>query len=341
MTRLRAALEDAELARRRPRIAAGPIAAPSVRLATLPGTAGAPALRIVQTVARAPAERRSLMILVDASAANRGAAAGLGRALSALPAGLPVGLAVAAEEPRTVAPAPWSKAQSDRFRQALKTAAFEGGQDNLPALADSIEASAGSGSALLWIHGPQPVGFGYSQARLNQVLERSADLPRLVRYQAEPGPAFTVSGHAWFETALEIPPSGDAGADLSALLARISAGGEGWQVTRTEAGEKAGPAGSAHIARLWGAGRLATAAGAQGKEREKAIALAYRLNIVTPVSGAVVLETDAEYKRNGLSVPGSADVPTVPEPETWALIALVAGLLLWQYRRLRRRPVFG
>jgi hypothetical protein len=93
---------------------------------------------------------------------------------------------------------------------------------------------------------------------------------------------------------------------------------------------------------LWGADRLAGAAGTQGKEREKAIALAHRLNIVTPVSGAVVLETDAEYKRGGLAVPGSADVPTVPEPETWALIALVAALLLWQNRRLRlRRPVFA
>jgi hypothetical protein len=93
---------------------------------------------------------------------------------------------------------------------------------------------------------------------------------------------------------------------------------------------------------LWGAQQLAAAAGTQGKERAKAIALAHRLNIVTPVSGAVVLETDSEYKNNGLAIPGSADVPTVPEPETWALIALVAALLLWQVRRLRRpRPAFG
>lgn len=343
VTQLRAALDDGELGRRRPRIAAAPIEAPSARLATLPATPGHPALRIVQTVARAPAKRpRSLIVLVDASATNRKAAAALGRAMATLPAGLPVGLVLASEEPRTVAPAPWSQAQSARFRRALESTMFEGGQDNLPALAEAIEASAGADSALLWIHGPQPVDFGYSGARLEQVLERSTELPQLIRYQAEPGPAFNVSGNSWFETALDMPPSGDAGADLAGLLELLSAGGEGWEVTRAEAGGKAGPAASPHIARLWGAARLATAAGAQGKDREKAIALAHRLNIVTPVSGAVVLETDAEYKRSGLAVPGSGDVPTVPEPETWALIALVAALLFWQHRRLRRRrEVFG
>jgi hypothetical protein len=338
VTRLRAALDDGDLARRRPRIAAPRVEAPAARSATLPATPTAPAFHIVQTIARAPLNRpRSLILLLDASATNRASAAALGRALDTLPAGLPVGLFIAAEEPREVAPAPWSPAQASRIRQALRNTTFGGGQDNLPALADALEASAGAGSALLWVHGPQPVDFAQSRARLEQVLERSRELPSLVRYQAEAGPAFTMAGHAWFEAAREAPPSGDAGADLAALVARLSAGGEGWQVSRAEGAGRAGPASSTHIARLWGADRLATAAGTQGREREKAIALAHRLNIVTPVSGAVVLETDGEYKRAGLAVPNAADVPTVPEPETWALIALVAALLLWQYRRLGRR----
>lgn len=339
-TRLRATLDDSELARRRPRIAAPRIAEPSVRTAILPATRAGPALRIVQTVARAPLRRpASLVLLVDSSASNREAAAGLERALGALPEGLPVGLVIAGDAPGQVEPAPWSPAHSARLRQALEDAAFEGGQDNLPALAEAAEAAGGPDSVLLWIHGPQPVDFARSAARLEQVLERMRALPRLVRYQAEAGPAFAVAGHSWFESALEPPPSGDPSADLAALLARLG-NGEAWQVTRAEAAAPAGPSASAHIARLWAADRLAGAGDARGKERERAIALAHRLNIVTPVSGAVVLETDAEYERGGLAVPGAGDVPTVPEPETWALMALVAALLLWQLRRFRR-PAFG
>jgi hypothetical protein len=335
-TRLRSALGDAEIGARRPRIAAGRIEAPSVRSAILPASASEPALHIVQTIARAASPRPSrLILLVDSSATNREAAAGLVRALDALPAGLPVGLFIAGEEPGRVAPAPSSPAQLARMKQALTAAHFRGGQDNLPALAEALDASGGGGSVLVWIHGAQPVAFAASAARLEQQLERSGALPKLVRYQAEPGPAFAASGHAWFQSAHDAPPSGDPAADLGALLAGFSRR-EGWAVTRTEAQGGAGPAASAHIARLWGAERLSTAAGSQGKERDRAIALAHRLNIVTPVSGAVVLETDSEYERNGLAVPDPADVPTVPEPETWALIAIAAALLLWHYRRRRR-----
>lgn len=338
-TQLRAALEDGDLARRRPRIAAARIEFPAARSASLPAAGAAPALRVVQTVAPAASKRpASLILLVDASAANRGAAAGLERALGAIPAGLPVGLVIAGEEQGQVEPERWSPGHEARIRQALKDIAFEGGQDNLPALTEAAEVGGDADSVLLWVHGPQPVDFVHSRARLEQVLERSRALPRLVRYQAEAGPAFAVAGHPWFETARESPPSGEPAADLAALLASIGSG-DSWQVTRAEAAGPAGPAASAHIARLWGADRLAGAASTQGKEREKAIALAHRLNIVTPVSGAVVLETDAEYKRGGLAVPDSADVPTVPEPATWALIALVAAMFLWQLRR-QRRPAF-
>lgn len=334
-SQIRVAIGGGDLARR-PRILAGPIRGPATRTAVVPAAVGQPALNVVQTIARARTPRpSSLILLLDGSAANRRAGAGLGKALEALPADLPVGLFIAADTPRRVEAAPWSADQRSRMLQALADTAFGGGQDNLPALADALDASAGGDSVLVWIHGPQPVAFARSGARLDQVLERSRDLPRLVRYQAETGPFFTVAGHPWFETAREAPPTGEAAADLTALLGQLAGGGESWQVARAPAGGPSGPASSVHIARLWGAGQLATAAAAKGRDRERAIALAHRLNIVTPVSGAVVLETDSDYKRSGLAVPGSGDVPTVPEPATWALIAIAAALLLWQLRRRR------
>src|SRR5690606_6872910 len=71
------------------------------------------------------------------------------------------------------------------------------------------------------------------------------------------------------------------------------------------------------------------------------VALARRL--VTPVSGAVVLETDEEYDEHGLKRPPEsapdAFGPALPEPEEIALIAVAALVLAGALAReiLRRR----
>jgi hypothetical protein len=58
---------------------------------------------------------------------------------------------------------------------------------------------------------------------------------------------------------------------------------------------------------------------------------------VTPVSGAVVLETKAQYAEAGLAPTDGSEgpnVPTVPEPGTWALILSLALALLIARRRM-------
>jgi len=62
------------------------------------------------------------------------------------------------------------------------------------------------------------------------------------------------------------------------------------------------------------------------------MATAYQL--VTPVSGAVVLETKEQYEAAGLEPVKPGSVPTIPEPETWAMI-IVALLILVLRRRSR------
>ncbi len=64
-----------------------------------------------------------------------------------------------------------------------------------------------------------------------------------------------------------------------------------------------------------------------------ATTLATRYQLVTPVSGAVVLETALEYDAAGLEPVDAASVPTVPEPEVWALMLVAAAMLLWMARR--------
>ena len=60
----------------------------------------------------------------------------------------------------------------------------------------------------------------------------------------------------------------------------------------------------------------------------------YRL--VTPVSGAVVLETKQQYEESGLTPASQATVPTVPEPHEWAMIIVALATLAWLV--WRRQP---
>ena len=51
-----------------------------------------------------------------------------------------------------------------------------------------------------------------------------------------------------------------------------------------------------------------------------AMQLAARYQLVTPVSGAVVLETQAQYQQAGLQPVPPESVPTVPEPSATVLL---------------------
>ena len=74
--------------------------------------------------------------------------------------------------------------------------------------------------------------------------------------------------------------------------------------------------------------------------RETALNRAVVYQLVTPVSGAVVLETEQQYRDAELTPVPPGTVPSVPEPEIWMLIAilvLLAGIARYTYRR-RVRP---
>ena len=334
---LRGALTDTDLLSHRPRLSLPSLAGPSIRVGGVAAAGKSAPLTVIQTIAHAnPVRPSALMIVLDGSAGNRAAGEALGTALEIIPSGVPVGLAIASEAPITIAPAPWSPAHGKRVADAVAATVFEGGQDNGPALADALAALPRPDAQLLWIHGPQPASLAGERQQIEQRLERSPTLPALVRYQAEPGRAFTIDGARWFDTARLVSPSGDPQSDLTATLSAMVGAAPSWIVRREEA-PGAAVTGSANIVRLWAADRIAGESGVTGKERDAAIGLAHRLNLITPLSGAVVLETDQDYKDKGLPVPSAEDVPTVPEPGEWALLGVVALAGLWLLRRRQTR----
>jgi hypothetical protein len=82
---------------------------------------------------------------------------------------------------------------------------------------------------------------------------------------------------------------------------------------------------SEHLVRLWARDTVRELLRERNRpeQRELATALAARHALVTPVTGAVVLETQAQFQQAGLEPVAAGEVPTIPEPETWALLAMV------------------
>ena len=72
-----------------------------------------------------------------------------------------------------------------------------------------------------------------------------------------------------------------------------------------------------------------------------AVKLAVETSLVTPVSGAVVLETQQQYDENRLTPVSEARVPTLPEPHEWALIGLAGLIACWLLGRGDRIPRRG
>lgn len=288
---------------------------------------------IRQAIVRADARPSpALMIVVDGSAHMAGQSAAILEALDKIPASAEVGLILAQEPLQRLPVAPWSDTQKRAAQAILRQARFQGGQDNTAAIAEALQSlEAKENAALLWIHAPQPVSFRGSSALLEQATVRLARLPKVTLYAVEPGPNALLPDGPWAWSAHSLPQTGSVAADLGTYFARTFAEGPTFEIART-AGDTSSslPAGSDHIVRLWAADRVLSLMRDDAKgNRAEAMALATANHLVTPVSGAVVLETQRQYAEAGLSPTGQATVPTVPEPHEWALIIIACLALGW------------
>ena len=105
-----------------------------------------------------------------------------------------------------------------------------------------------------------------------------------------------------------------------------------------------------HLKRLFAYNQLLRAIGRQYFDREALeeswIRQAEEAFVVSPVSSLVVLETQVDYERFGIDenkdTLGNASMSnsgSVPEPHEWALILLVALVILWQMKSYGRRTI--
>ncbi len=285
----------------------------------------APGESILQTLlppAAPPTFPSALAIVIDGSARMKKHSEYITQYIFArIPPGTQVRTILAQDEPEAMDGMP------------PKSIRFAGGCDNAAALAQAAKWSAANGYApVLWLHAAQPLDSTDLEA-LRQAADFSRGKLAIHSYQFGPGADRISEKLADLRLIHPLPVTGDRSFEIIDLLHNKAARWRRETVSGSALPADA-PTGSTHIARLWAAGEISRLTSPHLKTgHEEAVDLARTWQLVTSVSGAVVLETAAQYKANDLTPVDSATTPgIVPEPATWMLL-LTGGPFLLALRR--------
>lgn len=307
--------------------------------------------RLLETEGPRHPAPHALAIVIDGSRLMQGTYGALGDAIQNLPEGIELHVIVAREEePEILADGRTTTAASLReIAGLLSDVEARGGSDAVPALERACDAvAAAPGGQILWVLGPQPVEL-QSPSSLTQRFDRRPESVRVVALQAVAGPNRVLESFDGYPEAVTLSRRGDdVSEDLGRLFrawrdARPGVRYERRRMPSDRAFQASAKRTSLHLAKLWANDEVRALLANTPRPRTKdAQALGTAYQVVTPVTGAVVLETDAQYERAGLLPPDEdAEVPTIPEPETWALMIAVALLLIVAVRGRRRRRRLG
>ncbi len=286
-----------------------------------------------------------VVVVVDGSLGMKPHHEAVEAALSALPIDSRAAVIVASENAvgDVDALTTVTDATLEQLRKVVAGVSFEGGQDNVPALERAIALlGMGEDGLLVWVHGPQPLIMKPLDGLL-QGSERSAKPPAVYELQVTPGRDGIVPEWDRVSNIRSVPRSATPGDDLKAFLATLDGNHtrlawERHKRIRMPYDATTTPTRSAgHVARLWAFDEVHRIAIRANWEQEfHALELATSYQLVTPLTGAVVLENQQMFDDAGLTPVDASTVPTIPEPETWALIFVALAVGLWMVMRGRR-----
>ncbi len=204
------------------------------------------------------------------------------------------------------------------------------GSDASMALAQALADSANG--TVLWIHGPQPLAA--ARGAVVQALSRPQQPATLRLLPVQAGRVALFEDIDGLAQARALPTDGDPVAVLQRYLATRDDGlGRSWRLV--DAAPTEAHASGPHLRRLATAAEVAALC--RRGEHDEARRLAIAAQLVTPVSGAVVLEQDVQYGQHGLAVPEGEipRVPGIPEPGLLIMLLLAAAVACWWQRRTR------
>lgn len=236
-----------------------------------------------------------------------------------------------------------------RWPGVIQKLEFAGGEDPRPNLSKAVElCSREEEAAVLWVHGTIPVSFTIQESSSPRgeaaavaikpsMIASLQIIPGVNRLEEEISSSALVRLPSFYDRPVE---ERLAGIFTSLLYPRMNDRESIFSPVASP--DVSQVSGTSHIVRLAYAGEILRTL--QEKKAEDAATFAsetetaLKLYLVTPLTGAVVLENMQQYVANGLN-PGNSleSVPTIPEPEEWAMMAVAAVFLLLVYRSRRMR----
>ena len=230
------------------------------------------------------------------------------------------------------------KVQKLQSVDELNESYFVGGCDNIPALVDGWNiASENTNSAVLWLHATQPIQLMDAE-NLIQNLERRPKNPKIYDFQFGGGPNQIAEKLNGLPQIKRLRSFGNSKTELEKLF-------DLWRGTKKQfysdrelipVQNTGNTSKDSHVARLWANERVCKLANSwSGKDKSKAVEIAADYHLVTPVTGAVVLENTEQYIEAGLEPVSEETSPhVIPEPGFFLIIGLVACCIMRRRKSL-------
>ena len=294
---------------------------------------------------RTPTHLQRIVLVVDSSATMLANRWQVQSAVKSLPREFDVKLVLADAD--IIGADKWLEnmiAGPDTINSVLDYSEFAGGADNMPALlkAWDLAAEKPGNNAIVWVHDPQRLLISAPEELKRRWNNRPYG-PTLYSVQATRGADEIEKALDGIDEVKSVARTGSLELDLKYLFARLTGSMRNYEYVRSSKKLDAkiasvGIETSDHLARLWANDEVARILAPQNAELEDAaITLAARYQLVTPVSGAVVLETEQQYKANDLKPVDAGTVPTIPEPEMIVLFVIAGAFMIWlAYMKYRK-----
>jgi hypothetical protein len=276
-----------------------------------------------------------IVLVIDSSIGMKDHFDTITSALRELPENINLSVFIADDEPIELCRLrPANQQLVFEISRKIRTIEASGGKDNSPALRDALTIpTVGKSTDVLWIHGPQTWELGAAD-NVRQAMERQSNI-RLLDFQIGDGPHRLIEKLDNLANLHTVPRMASEKDDLSALFRSFAANVTVWQAFRTSVtqGTDSAVKTDDHLVRLYALDQIRADLSDNNPGNKKALELALKYHLVTPVSGAVVLETQQQYDDAKLTPTDSSLVPSIPEPGVMALV-LFALFLLWIGRRI-------